>query len=264
MIDLVYIDQDTSMTDAFVHLTSCDASISLQVFTTAEDGLSYLHSHAVHAVVVAPDLPGFPGLSLAERILGEHRHLHVILTAEDDRYAMPAWDLGLAGYLVKPFDVQALRTRLDRCSFPLFSGKKILVQTIPEFSVLVNGTPVHIAGTKTRELLALMVDSGIRGITAGEGVAYLWPDKPDDAKTRSLFRMTYKRLAEALEAVGAGSMIASQENRRYIRTELVDCDLYRILAGDHSAMARYSGEYMREYSWAEERNAQLYRLILAP
>lgn len=112
-------------------------------------------------------------------------------------------------------------------------------------------------------MLALLVDRGQRGFTSGEGIACLWPDRPNDLNTQSLFRMTYKRLAAALEEAGAGNIIVSEKNRRYLRENQVDCDLYRILAGDRQAARRYSGDYLQEYSWAEERNAQLYWMLLS-
>lgn len=118
--------------------------------------------------------------------------------------------------------------------------------------------PLHISGAKPREMLALLVDCGERGFTTGEGIACLWPD----TGTQSLLRMTYKRLLTALEEAGAGHILATQENRRYLKIDAVDCDLYRILAGDKQAARKYSGEYLREYEWAEERNAQLARMLL--
>ena len=139
--------------------------------------------------------------------------------------------------------------------------RKVRITTIPTLEVRVGGEPLHIPGKKTRELFALLVDHGDRGITTGEGIAYLWPDRPGDAATQSLFRMTYKRLVEALEKVGAGEIIESREKRRYIRTDLVDCDLYRILQGDRTAARKYDGQYMREYSWAEDRNGQIGRIL---
>ncbi len=36
-----------------------------------------------------------------------------------------------------------------------------------------------------------------------------------------------------------------------IRTELLDCDYYRALAGDPAAKESFHGEYMEQYSWAE-------------
>ena len=56
------------------------------------------------------------------------------------------------------------------------------------------------------------------------------------------------------------SIIATDGRKKYLLTERIDCDLYRILNGDLEAIPNYSGEYMREYSWAETRNAQLNNL----
>ena len=108
-----------------------------------------------------------------------------------------------------------------------------------------------------------MVDRGDSGITSGEAIACLWPERPNDANTQSLFRMTYKRLVSALEEHGAGNIIASRESRRYLRVDLVDCDLYRILSGDYQAGRKYAGQYLSEYDWAEDRNGQLYRMLLS-
>ena len=74
--------------------------------------------------------------------------------------------------------------------------------------------------------------------------------------------MTYKRLLTTLEEAGAGHVLATRENRRYLKVDAVDCDLYRILAGDKQAARKYNGEYLREYDWAEERNGQLTRMLL--
>ena len=50
------------------------------------------------------------------------------------------------------------------------------------------------------------------------------------------------------------------EIKKYINTNNVECDLYKILNGDLTPLENYNGEYMKKYSWAEERNALLYSL----
>ena len=49
-------------------------------------------------------------------------------------------------------------------------------------------------------------------------------------------------------------------NRR-INLELLDCDLYDLLAGKENARRQYYGEYMTEYDWAEYRNYSLSKYI---
>ena len=53
--------------------------------------------------------------------------------------------------------------------------------------------------------------------------------------------------------------IASRGIRR-VDTELFDCDLYALLAGEEKAKRQFVGEYMLDYSWAEERMGQLNKL----
>ena len=43
-------------------------------------------------------------------------------------------------------------------------------------------------------------------------------------------------------------------------TELVDCDLYRFLAGEPQAIRGFRGEYLSQYEWACESETHLYLL----
>lgn len=60
-----------------------------------------------------------------------------------------------------------------------------------------------------------------------------------------------------------GHILVSKGNRKILRVDLVDCDLYRILSGDWNTAKKFAGQYLREYAWAEERNGQLYRMLLS-
>ena len=46
--------------------------------------------------------------------------------------------------------------------------------------------------------LALLVDRAGAGVSTGEAIACLWPDRPNDHNTATLMRMTAMRLMEAL------------------------------------------------------------------
>ena len=45
-----------------------------------------------------------------------------------------------------------------------------------------------------------------------------------------------------------------------LRPEMIDCDLYRFLEGDEEAVNAYFGEYMSQYTWASNTEAQLAQL----
>lgn len=187
--------------------------------------------------------------------------IRVVFVTAFGHYALEAFGVDATGYLLKPYTTSDIRKELAKCAYKHLPSHRLVVQTIPNFSVSVDGAPLFISGAKPREMLALLIDRGERGFTMGEAIACLWPERMADAGTQSLYRMTWKRLADTLENAGVGDVLQRSENRRFIKTEEIDCDLYRILAGDKGAGRKYAGAYLCEYDWAEDRNAQLGRML---
>lgn len=259
---VIYVDDEKPAIDNFRLTVEHFSEIrTLHTFQDAEDALAFAKDHPVDAAFLDMEMPGIHGLGLAKRLKELDANLRVIFVTAFSQYALEAWGVDATGYLLKPYTAADIRKELNKCLYRPLPSHQMVIHTIPTLSVTINGSPLHISGTKPRELLALLVDRGEAGITVGEGITCLWPERPNDAGTQSLFRMTYKRLSDALEEAGASQIISTKENRRFLRVDRVDCDLYRLLAGDRQAAQQYAGEYLREYAWAEERNAQLHRLI---
>jgi len=57
--------------------------------------------------------------------------------------------------------------------------------------------------------------------------------------------------------VGMEAVLIREHGQWAVRTELLDCDYYRLKKGEPEAMNAYSGEYMIQYSWAEMTLAKL-------
>ncbi len=260
---VIYVDDERPALDNFRLTTAGFPEIdSLTLFQSGQEALDFVREHPVDVAFLDMELPGLHGLGLARQLREAAPDIRVVFVTAYSQYAMDAWGVDATGYVLKPYQAADIRKELRKCLYRPLPSCQVSIRTIPSLSVTVNGRPLHISGAKPRELLALLVDRGDQGVTAGEGIACLWPERPRDAAVQSLFRMTYKRLADALEEAGAGQLLDSRENRRFLREDQVDCDLYRILAGDRQAGRLYAGEYLREYAWAEERNGQLHRLLL--
>ena len=260
---VMYVDDEKPALDNFRLTTAGMGEIrDLALFQDGSAALTYAMTHTVDVAFLDMEMPGIHGLPLARKLKAHDPNIRVIFVTAYSQYALDAWGVDATGYLLKPYTVSDIRKELNKCTYRPLPSRQVVIRTIPTLSATVNGVPLHISAAKPRELFALLVDSGERGISAGEGIACLWPDREMDTNTQSLFRMTYKRLADALEEAGAGDIIASQENRRFLRVDRVDCDLYRILAGDKQEARKYAGQYLQEYSWAEERNAQLYWMLI--
>ena len=262
MMQVIYVDEDRSALDYFRQMISSLSEIrSAELFCDAQAALEYLASHAVEVAFLNIQRPS--EYALAQTIKKLYPMTHIVFISTDGKYALDAWKADAIGYIIKPYSAEDLHKPLAKAvRFRPVPQRRVEIYTIPSFSVSIDGQALHLNRSKPRELLALLVDRGARGITGGEGIAYLWPERPNDSNTQALFRMTYKRLVDALEKAGISHIIASEGNHRFLRTDQVECDLYRILSGDREAAQRYGGQYMQEYSWAEDRNGQLYRMLL--
>lgn len=261
---VIYVDDEQPAIDNFRLTVASFRDIeSLHMFLDGEEALDWVKKNQVDIAFLDMEMQGIHGLKLANEMKKINQNIRIIFITAYNQYALDAFSVGAIGYIMKPYLMSDLRKEIDKAilvrDVPV---KKVMIQTIPTFMVSVDGKALYFRREKVVELLALLVDKGERGITTTEGIAYLWPDRPDDTNTRSLFRITYKRLADALKEAEIGHIISSEANRRFIRVDQVDCDLYKILSGDESAARKYNGQYMQEYSWAEERNGQLHRILL--
>lgn len=261
-MNVIYVDDERPAIDNF-RLTTADFSEikSLHTFQRGEDALSFAEDNTVDVAFLDIEMPGLDGIALAKALRAHTPDLRIVFVTAYSQYALEAWNVDATGYLLKPYTAGDIRRALAKCTYRPLPSHQVVIQTIPTLAITVKGTPLHITSAKERELMALLIEHGERGFTAGEGIAYLWPDKKNDPSSQSLLRMTFKRLSLTLEQAGAGHILGSEGNRRYLKTDEVDCDLYRILAGDRQEAKKYTGEYLREYSWAEERNGQLYWML---
>lgn len=260
---VIYVDDEKPARENF-RLTVADFKDieTLQLFERGEQAVLWAKEHKVDAAFLDIEMSGLHGIELAKELTAMNENICIVFVTAYSQYALEAFKVDAVGYILKPYSKEEVRKELDKVQRmrPL-PEKRIEITTIPSFSVLVDGVILKISNAKAKELFALLVDRAGSGITGSEVISYLWPDRASDVNTQSLYRMTLKRLMDVLREVGVEKIIETSGREKYLVTELVECDLYRILEGNKDAARCYAGEYMREYSWAETRNAQLSSML---
>jgi len=236
---------------------------SCQLFRNGEDAYAWAKNHFVQIAVLDLHLLDVHAVGLALRLKESNPEMQIIFTRFSAAMDVEYWVLETGRYTLKKISVAELAFQLQDFLHMKSGGKNIVIETIPRFSVSIDGAPFYLAREKVRELFALLVDCGGSGITTKEAISYLWPDRPNDTKTQALFRVTYKRLVDTLKTAGIDYIISSKGFHRFLLVNQIDCDLYRIFSGDEQTARKYNGKYLQEYSWAEERNGQLYRMLIA-
>ena len=138
--------------------------------------------------------------------------------------------------------------------------KRVFIKTFGHFDVFVDKKPIMFRSGKAKELLAFLVDRQGGTVSTDQVICALWEERPNDEATQNLCSKVSKNLCKELEMYGVQEIFIASRGIRRVDTELFDCDLYALLAGEEKAKRQFVGEYMLDYSWAEERMGQLNKL----
>lgn len=229
-------------------------------FSDGTSALEYASKNKVELAILDIDISDnkMNGISLGQKLhFLNPEMLFIYVTASED-YAMQAMKLHAADYLTKPYSTEELLYAIESARLlSRRSKKRIFARTFGHFDLFVDDKPVMFKSAKAKELLALLVDRQGGTVTTDQIIGTLWEDRPNDAATQNLCSKVGKTLEKELENCGAKEIIVSTRGLRRADTDKFDCDLYDLLAGDEDTATKYIGEYMLEYSWAENRMAML-------
>lgn len=231
---------------------------SLHLFADAKEALDWVKENPVDVAFLDIEMGGINGVDLARMFKEIDWDIRIFFVTAYEQYALEAFKVDALGYILKPYSKQDLQEAFEKASLMQSRRKsRVVIQTIPNFCVSVDGKNLHINRAKVEELFALLVDRAEAGVTARDAIDCLWPERLTDENTMALYRVTFHRLLDCLKEVGIDYIIGNEARKKYIHMKEVDCDLYHILEGDRRCIQNYAGEYLKEYSWAESRNAQI-------
>ena len=231
-------------------------------FTRAGEALRAVTEQGMCPDVVFSDIemPGMDGLHLAAQIKTSAPQARIIFVTGYSQYALEAYRRHVSGYLMKPVDAAMVREELENLALPTRAEEpeKLRVRCFGSFDVFVGDEPLIFRRTKTKELLAYLIDREGAACTAGEIITALWENSEEIKNPKPYLRMLAHDLRQTLADAGMPDVLIRDHNQWAVRTEMLDCDYYRMRAGDSAAVNAYHGEYMRQYSWAELTAARLH------
>ena len=130
--------------------------------------------------------------------------------------------------------------------------KKVLqIRTFGNFEVFYKGTPMAFSRAKSKELFAYLIDRRGAGVTTAEACSILWEDKEYNFSRQRQFQTVVSELIKSLKMYNCDHIIHRRRNCLAVDASGVDCDFYKLMAGDKLSAEQYNGEYMSNYSWAE-------------
>ena len=155
---------------------------------------------------------------------------------------------------MKPISAEDVQGEINNIIGIKNKEKPLTVKCFGNFEVYVNDQKLTFKRLKTKELFAFLVDRNGAGMTAKQICAALFPDDTDDNKNSTYLRQLVLDLKNTLKAVGAESVLCHETPCYRVDTSLIKCDYISYL---ETGKPEFHGEYMTQYSWAEDTCAML-------
>lgn len=206
------------------------------------------------------EMPGMNGLEMAAEIKKESPETNIIFVTGFPDFALEAYGMHASGYMMKPISARMMREEISNLRYPVRQDeeKSLRIQCFGNFEAFHNGKLIKFSRSYSKEALAYLVDRRGAGCTVGEICSVLWEDRQADTSLKSQCRVILGSLRKDLARVGAEDVIVKMWNTWGIDTSKISCDYYDFLRGSSSAVNKFHGEYMAQYSWAEMTVGSLY------
>ena len=177
------VDDERPMLAALTAAVSASPDISsVAEFSTCSAALEWAENHPVDVAFLDISMRGMGGLKLAEKIVELRPDCRIIFCTGYTQYALDAIQLHVSGYLLKPITAAAVQKELDYIKGRKAKEKLLSVQCFGCFEVMARGRPLSFKRSKSKEMLAVLIDRKGAGMTAKEICAVLWADGGNDSK----------------------------------------------------------------------------------
>jgi two-component SAPR family response regulator len=251
----IAVDDEVLMLGALAAAVEASPDITeVHKFSDCEKALEYVKNNEADIAFLDINMRGMGGLALAERILEVRQNCKIVFCTGYEEYAIPAFKLHASGYLLKPISTEDVQSEIDNIKGVRQKERRVTVKCFGNFEVYVNNEKLVFKRLKTKELFAFLVDRNGAGLTAKQICAVLFPEDTDDVKNAAYLRQLVLDLKNTLKSVGAESVFCHETPCYRINTNLIQCDYISYL---ESGKPEFFGEYMTQYSWAEETCAML-------
>ena len=254
MIVIAVDDERFALENLVESIAQASPDARIHRFRYPEDALDFAKGNHVDVAFLDVEMIGMNGVGLAERLKLYHPDINIIFSTGYGHYRDAAFELHASGYLTKPITPEKVKKELDNLRRPILNPKRVRIRAFGNFEVYLDGRPVSFKYSKTKEMLAYLVDRRGALCTNREIMAVLFED---DNGHEAYFRSLRKDLTDVLEMAGCGEVLSQQRGRIGIVPELVNCDYFNWCNGNRSGDNAYHGEYMTQYSWGEYTNAVL-------
>ncbi len=252
---VIAVDDEVLMLGALAAAIKASPDVSeVAEFSSCEESLAFVKSNPVDIAFLDIHMRGMGGLELAEKIVSVCPDCKIVFCTGYEEFAIPAFKLHASGYLMKPVSAEDIQGEIDNIKGMRQANPSLEVRCFGNFEVLYNGEMLPFKRRKTKELMAVLIDGKGAGMTMKQISSVLFPEDTDDAKNTTYLRQLMLDLKNTLKTIGMEAVLCHKTPFYRLDTDKIRCDYLEYLK---HGTPPFLGEYMKQYSWAEETCALL-------
>ncbi|MGN1137493.1 MAG: LytR/AlgR family response regulator transcription factor [Oscillospiraceae bacterium] len=251
------VDDEKLMLNALSAAVKASPDIdAVTEFSSCSAALEWARENTADIAFLDISMRGMGGLALAEKLLELQPKMKIIFCTGHSEYAVDAFRIHVSGYLMKPITPDAVQREIDHIKSESGAKKLLTIRCFGTFDVFADGKPLVFKRSIAKEILAVLTDRCGAGITSKQICAVIRPENSDEDKNMNYIRQGFRDLRKTLDSVGAADILVHSGIHSYsLNTDLIDCDYYSYT---QCGEPLFRGEYMKQYSWAEETVALLW------
>lgn len=250
-------DEENALKYIVKKITKAAPDAEIMDFSSAREALESAKEKPFDVAFLDIQMPGIDGISLAKKFKAMNPKSNIVFVTGYSEYTMDAFSLDASGYLLKPASAEQVKHALENLRYPIVveSGPDVTIQCFGNFEIFFKGEPIHFKYAKSKEVIAYLTDRRGAVCTNNEVIINIWDDDDDHS---SYYRSLLKDIQDAFKAIGCEDIFVRERAGAAIVTDKIRCDYYDYLNNVPSGINAYHGEYMNQYSWAEETAGALY------
>ena len=251
----ITVDDERPMLNALTDAVKSSPDIKeVYDFSVCSAAIEWISGNSADIVFLDINMRGMGGLALAEKITEIQPDCKIVFCTGYEEYALNAIQLRCSGYLMKPITKEAVQKEIDHIKSKNPNVSLLDVKCFGNFEVLKNGEALTFKRTKAKELFAVLIDRNGAGMTGKQICAVMWPESTDDVKNMDYLRHLVGDLKKALAQASAERVFCQEGYNYRVDTTRINCDYHKFLK---CGKPQFHGEYMSQYSWAEDTLALL-------
>ena len=280
MINVFIIDDERPAINHLERLLKRHEDIEVTgSFTNPKDALEALNRKACDVVFLDIEMPALDGREFSRRITSGHSQIQVVFVTAYDDYAVEAFSLNAADYLLKPVGEERLVKTLERLRLYQTAdtpGNTLDIKMFGQFSIeFSDQTTIKWRTKKTKELMAFLLHHRNDTLSKDRIIETLWGELPTDKAYRQLYNGIYQ-IRKTLKAYAVPRSVITIDKTYNIQLDddFAKCDAELFLktaeASEPSteilreAVNMYKGDYLayEYYDWSTQEANRLKILYL--